>query len=419
MDAGTLSDVSRRRTMILALAVALLDSMGVGLVIPVFPRLVQEVGHTDVGGGAQIGGLLFAAYSVMTFAFAPLLGALSDRFGRRPLLLLAVGGLVFDYLLQAMTFSLGWLFVGRSVAGLCGASVVIANACLSDVSTLANRARVFGYMGAAFGIGFVLGPAVGGGLGEFGTRVPFWAAAVLSAINFLFILLYLPETLAKEKRRSFRLRDANPLGILKIFLRYPGMLPYAGILALYFLGTAVYIGIWPFWGYAKFEWSGAIVGLTLATAGVAMGALQSLGVGPAVARLGEKRIVVIGLAVAALTCVGFGVVSSTGLVFVLLILHAPDGFVQPGIVALMSKGMPEDSQGALQGGIAAIQSLAFLFGTLLFSQIFSYFTSPAAPLYSVDIAFYGAGGVFVIALAWMVSQAIRHRRAALAAETAG
>ena len=409
MDDRISSSAARHRAMVFALVVAFLDSIGAGLIIPVVPLLIEEVGHMGLGDAAGIGGILFALYSLTLFAFAPVLGSLADRFGRRPLLLLAVGGLAIDYVLQAWAPSLGWLFLGRLIAGLCGASIVIANACLADISTPETRARAFGYMSAAFGLGFVLGPAIGGFLSEFGTRVPFWTAAIVAGVNFLFGLVFLPETLAVAKRRAFRWRDANPFGVFAVFLRHPGVLPYAGVLALYFLGSSIYVGVWAFWGFAKFGWSGTIVGLTLATAGFAMALLQGFVTGPAVARWGERRLALVGLVAAALSCVGFGLISSTLLVFMLLFVHAIEGFVYPSVAALMSKELSEDTQGMLQGGIAAVQSLSALVGTLLFTQVFSYFMSPEAPLRSPDVAFFLAGGVLVLAFVWLVFLVARPR----------
>ncbi|SFI90145.1 TCR/Tet family MFS transporter [Celeribacter neptunius] len=398
----------RRRATLFALMIAFLDSIGVGLIIPVVPRLIEEIGHIGLGDAARIGGLLFALYSIVLFLSAPLLGALSDRVGRRPLLLIAVGGLAIDYLLQAWAPTLAWLFLGRLIAGLCGASIVVANACLADVSTAETRARSFGYMSAAFGLGFVLGPAIGGILGDLGTRVPFWAAAGLAGVNFLFALAFLPEPLPVAARRRFQWREANPFGVFRIFLRSPGVLPLAGILALYFLGSSVYVGIWAFWGFAKFDWSGTQVGLSLAMAGLTMALLQGLGTGPAVARWGERRLALAGLAVAALSCLAFGLVTSTALVFVLLCLHAIEGFVHPSIAALMSKDLPADSQGSLQGGIAAIQSLSALIGTLVFTQVFSAFMAPGARIQSPDVAFFLAGGVLALAFLGLALQ--RKRR---------
>lgn len=232
-----------RPATVFALVAVFLDVVGFGLIIPVLPRLIEEVGHTGLDGAARIGGWLFAAFSLAQFVFAPLAGALSDRFGRRPLLLLAIAGLAIDYVVQALAPTVLWLFAGRLIAGVCGSSYVIANACLADVSAPKNRARSFGRMTAAFGLGFVLGPAIGGFLGEFGTRVPFWSAAVLVGANFLFGFFALPETFPRESRRAFHWHEANPLGVLAVFGRYSGVLPYALVLTVFFFGTSIYAAI--------------------------------------------------------------------------------------------------------------------------------------------------------------------------------
>ncbi|MFT3689811.1 TCR/Tet family MFS transporter [Paenirhodobacter sp.] len=386
------------RAILFALLVVFIDIAGIGLIIPVIPRLIEEVGHVGLDDAARYGGWLFAVFSLAQFLCAPLMGALSDRFGRRPLLLLAIGGLGADYVLHALAPTLAWLFVGRIVAGVCGGSYVIANACIADVTPPEQRARAYGWMGAAFGLGFVLGPAIGGLLGAFGPRVPFWVAAAMALANFVFGLIVLPETLPPEKRRRFRWAEANPLGALVVFRRYPGVLGLAAVAFVYFFGSAVYPAIWAFWGIAKFGWSEALVGLSLAAFGLVMAAAQGSLVGPAVARWGERRVLLIGLVFAVLVCVGYGFVTGIYTVALLVLLHAPEGFVHPMLVALMSKAVPEDAQGALQGGISAIMSLAMLAGTLFFAQVFGYFLSDAAPFRSPDMAFFIAAVVLAGAL---------------------
>lgn len=399
--------VEARRATVFALVAVFLDVVGFGLIIPVLPRLIEEVGHTGLDGAARIGGWLFAAFSLAQFAFAPLAGALSDRFGRRPLLLLAIAGLVVDYIVQALAPTVLWLFIGRLIAGVCGSSYVIANACLADVSSPENRARSFGRMTAAFGLGFVLGPAIGGLLGEFGTRVPFWSAAVLAGINFLFGLIALPETLASENRRAFHWREANPLGVLAVFGRYGGVLPYAMVLTVFFFGTSVYPSIWAFWGMAKYDWPGTTVGLTLAASGLTVALLQGFGTGPAVARWGERQMAIVGLAGAALTCVGFALAPTTAVVVVMLVINAVEGFAHPMLSALMSKAVPEDTQGALQGGISALMNLAMLVGAIFYTQAFGYFLSEAAPVRSPDVSFFIAAALMLSALGLFVWQVRR------------
>ncbi len=403
----SVSAAEARRATVFALVAVFLDIVGFGLIIPVLPRLIEEVGHTGLQEAARIGGWLFATFSLAQFVFAPLAGTLSDRFGRRPLLLLAIAGLAVDYIVQALAPTITWLFVGRLIAGVCGSSYVIANACLADVSAPENRARSFGRMTAAFGLGFVLGPAIGGMLGELGTRVPFWSAAALAGVNFLFGVFGLPETLARENRRAFRWREANPLGVLSVFARYQGVLPYALVLTIFFFGTSVYAAIWPFWGMAKYGRSGTTVGLTLAASGLTVALLQGMGTGPAVARWGERRMAVVGLAGAAATCVGFALSPTTAFVVAMLVINAVEGFAHPMLSALMSKAVPEDTQGALQGGVSALMSLAMLVGAIFYTQAFSYFLSGAAPIQSPDICLFIAATLMILALGVFLLQTRR------------
>ncbi len=398
MRSAAIAPTRARRAVVFALVAVFLDVAGFGLILPVLPPLIEEVGGVDLDAAARVGGWLFAVFSLAQFACAPLVGTLSDRFGRRPLLLLAVAGLAVDYVVHALAPSLIWLFAGRFFAGVCGSSFVIANACLADVTTPERRARAFGLMSAAFGLGFVLGPALGGLLGSFGTRVPFWCAAALAAANFLFGLVGLPETLAPEARRVFRWREANPLGALAVFRRFPGVLPNATVLAAYFFATAIYPAIWPFWGIAAFGWSSETVGLTLAISGLATALVQGLASGPAVARFGERRLAAVGLGIGAASLAAIGAAPTTAAVLVVLIVQAAEGFVHPMLSALMSKAVPEDAQGALQGGISAGMNLAMLFGTIFFAQVFGWFVSPAAPFRSPDVAFFVAAAAMALAL---------------------
>lgn len=387
-----------RRAIPFALLVVFIDIAGLGLILPVLPRLIEDVGHIGLDDAARIGGWLFASFSLAQFLCAPLMGALSDRIGRRPLLLAAIGGLGVDYILHAVAPSLLWLFIGRIIAGVCGSSFVIANALIADVTAPEQRARAFGWIGAAFGLGFVLGPALGGLLGAFGPRVPFWVAAALALANFVFGLIALPETLPPEKRRRFRWREANPLGVLLVFRQHPGVLGLAAVLFIYLFGSAVYPAIWAFWGIAKFGWSEIMIGLSLAAFGLVMALVQGTLTGPMVSRFGEWRVALIGLVVGAVVCVGYGFATGIATVSLLLVLHAPEGFVYPMLNALMSRAVPESAQGALQGGISALMNLAMVTGTLFFTQVFGYFLSDAAPFRSPDIAYFIAGGVLLMSL---------------------
>ena len=263
-----------RHAIIFVLLCVLLDMIGFGLIIPVLPQLIEQVGQVSLAEASIIGGWMFFAFSMAQFAFSPLMGNLSDRFGRRPLLLLAIAGLGLDNLLQGLAPTLIWLFVGRVIAGVCGSSWVIANAFITDVTAPEERAKYFGMMGGAFGLGFVLGPALGGLLGELGPRVPFFVAAAISGLNFLYGWFVLPETLAPQNRRAFSLARSNPLGAFKVFRSYQGVIPMCAVMFAFFFFTSVYPAIWPYWGMAKFGWSSAMVGVTLAVFGVVMAGFQ-------------------------------------------------------------------------------------------------------------------------------------------------
>ncbi len=381
----------------------LLDMMGFGIIIPVLPALIGEVGHVNLAEASIIGGWMFATYSVAQFLFGPLLGNLSDQFGRRPLLLLAIFGLGVDYVIQALAPTVAWLYFGRAVAGLCGASWIIANAYIADVTAPEDRAKAFGMMGAAFGLGFVLGPAIGGLLGTFGPRVPFYVAGAVSFLNFIYGYFVLPETLAPENRRPFEWRRSNPFGALKVFGTYKGVLPMCLILFLFFFSTAVYPAIWPYWGIAKFGWSEAMIGLTLAVFGLVMAGFQGGLSGPAVKRFGEHRVVLIGLTCGGLAALGYGFAGSLSAVLFLVLVHGPEGFVHPFMTAMMSKKVPDDAQGELQGGLSAITNIAMLLGTVFFSHVFGRFMREDAAFRSPDVGYWiAAGGIFLCLILYVL-----------------
>jgi DHA1 family tetracycline resistance protein-like MFS transporter len=405
-----------RRAIAFIFVTVLLDMVGFGLIMPVLPRLIEDVGQTDLSHAAVIGGWMFAAFSVAQFLFAPVMGSLSDAYGRRPLLLLAVFGLCLDYVLCALAPTTAWLFAGRIIAGICGSSYVIANAFIADVTAPQDRARAFGLMGAAFGVGFVIGPAIGGLLGEFGPRVPFWVAAGIAGLNFAYGFFVLPETLAPANRRPFRLADANPFGTFRVFSAFSGVLPLTLVLGLFFFASAAYPAVWAFWGIARFGWSETMIGLTLAAFGIVAAVAQGTLSGPLVRRFGEHRVVLWGLVFAVLAAVGWGIAWSLPVVLVLLLLHAPEGFVHPVLSAILSQSVPEDAQGQLQGGLSSVSNLAMLFGTVFFSQIFALATAEGAPPARAGWPFLVAAAILAAVLALFM---LTERRRLSAAPAAG
>ena len=388
----------------------LLDMVGFGLIIPVQPALISQVAHVDVAQASIIGGFMFFAFSAGQFLFGPTLGNLSDAYGRRPLLLLAVFGLGCDYLITAMAPSIGWLFVGRTLAGICGASYVIANAFVADITKPEERAKAFGLMGAAFGLGFVIGPAIGGLLGAFGPRVPFYVAAVISLMNFVFGYFILPETLTRENRRAFVWSRANPLGTLKIFQQYKQVMPLCILLGMYFFATSVYPATWPFWATAKFGWGPGLIGTTLAAFGLAMAFTQGVLTGPLVKRFGERNLAFAGFIGGVLGAIAFGLAPSLLFVLAILVVHAPEGFVHPMLNAMLSKEVPENAQGELQGGLSSIMNIAMMIGTVFFSLAFGYFAQPNPYWVSADADFFIAA---VLLFAGLVYFALIPKHAAL------
>jgi len=385
-----------RHAVLFVLITVFLDMVGFGIVIPVLPLLIETVGHMSLAEASIVGGWMYFAYSIGQFAFGPLMGNLSDRFGRRPLLLLAIAGLGLDYVLQAVAPTLGWLYLGRVISGVCGASWIIANAYIADITAPEDRARYFGMMGAAFGLGFVLGPAIGGLLGEYGPRVPFYAAAAISGLNLIYGWFALPETLDLQHRRPLDLARANPFGAFKVFASYHGVLPMCLILFVFFFFASAYQAIWAYWGMAKFGWSASMVGLTLAIFGIITAAVQGLLTGPLVKRFGEYRMVLAGLVFSAIGALGYGMAGSLAMVVVMMLVHAPEGFVMPMLQAMMTREVPENAQGELQGGMSALVNVASLGGTVFFSQVFGYFLSPAAPFQSPSVGYFVAAGGLVL-----------------------
>ncbi|WP_333817157.1 TCR/Tet family MFS transporter [Tabrizicola sp.] len=385
-----------RHAVTFVLITVFLDMVGFGLIMPVLPKLIEDVGHVGLDRAAVIGGWMFAAFSLAQFVFAPLMGNLSDRYGRRPLLLLAIFGLGMDFILMALAPTLEWLFAGRIIAGICGSSWIIASAYIADVTAPDDRAKAFGMMGAAFGVGFVIGPAIGGLLGELGPRVPFWVAAGISLLNFIYGFFVLPESLTPENRRRFDLWRANPFGAFRVFATYRGVLPMVLVLGLFFFSTSVYPAIWTFWGMAKFGWSEAMVGLTLAIFGLIAGAFQGFLTGPLSARFGEWRLALFGIVCAMLVVLGYGFVWTVVGVFALMILHGPEGFVHPLMTAILTKRVPEDAQGELQGGLSAVMNVAMLFGTVFFAFTFGHFWAEDRVWRSTDVAYWVAGGFLAL-----------------------
>jgi len=365
----------------------LVDAVGFGVILPVLPELIMKLTGEGLSQASIYGGWLWFAYAVMQFFCAPVLGNLSDRFGRRPVILFSLLTFGIDYLIMGFAPTLFWLFVGRSIAGMAGASFTPAYAYLADVSPPHRRAQNFGLIGAAFGAGFILGPAIGGLLGALGTRAPFFAAAGLALINFLFGLFVLPESLPRDSRRSFDLRRANPLGTLLQIRKYPSVIGLLQVLFLWQLAHQVFPSTWAYYTMLKFSWSEQAVGVSLAFVGTIM-AFSTAGMTRLlVPRLGEQRAALSGLLSGSAAFFGYAFASRGWMMYAFLVAWLFAGLVQPSIQGLMSRQVPANAQGELQGGVASLYSLTAVVGPPLMTQLFGYFSSERARIHFPGAAF--------------------------------
>lgn len=394
---------TQSRSALFIVATIFIDAIGFGIVIPVLPRLVMEISQFGLADAIAIGGWMSLVYAGAQFLFGPVMGNLGDRFGRRPVLLLTLGGLALDYLLMAAATTLPLLFLGRLLSGVFGSSYGPAQAALADITPPEDRAQRFGLVGAAFGVGFIVGPAIGGLLGEISHRAPFYAAAGLAALNCLYGLTIFPETLPKDQRRRFDWSRANPLGALRSARALPGMTRLVVALFLWQVASLVYPLTWAYYGIARFGWSNAMIGISLAAAGVSMAVVQALLTGRAVKRFGERRAAMIGILFALTGYLGYAFATETWMAFAILGLMALQSLVQPSLMAMLSRHATADTQGEAQGIGAMAMGLGSIISPLLLNPALSYFTSPDAPFRFAGAAFVIAAFVALIALAVLLT----------------
>jgi MFS transporter, DHA1 family, tetracycline resistance protein len=385
----------------------LVDSIGFGIILPVLPALIMQLTGSSIDGAARYGGALSAIYAVMQFFCAPVLGNLSDHFGRRPVLLFSLLALGCDYLIMGFAPVIAWLFVGRAIAGLAGASFTPAYAYVADITEPAKRAQSFGLMGAAFGLGFVLGPLIGGLLGALGPRAPFFAAGAIALGNFCFGYFTLPESLPLERRRAFRWARANPLGTLAQMRHYPSVLWLLGAMFLWQLSHQVLPSTWAFYTISKFHWSSAQVGFSLAYVGTVMAIAQGVLTRVLIPAFGgERRAALVGMGAALLAYVGYAFASQGWMIYVVGLTTAVFALTYPSMNAIGSQQIPGDAQGELQGAVACLFSLSSIIGPPLMTQVFAHFSAPASALYFPGAAFLTAA-VLTLGCASLFVRALR------------
>ncbi|TGE24126.1 MFS transporter [Hymenobacter aquaticus] len=385
----------------------LLDVIGFGIIIPVIPKLISNLTGGTISDASRYGGWLMFAFASMQFLFSPVLGNLSDQYGRRPVLLFALLGFGLDYLFVAFAPTITWLFVGRIIAGITGASFTTASAYIADISTPEKRAQNFGMIGAAFGLGFIIGPVIGGVLGQFGARVPFLVAAGLTMINWLYGFFILPESLDEAHRRKFDWRRANPIGSLRQLQKYPVILGMVGSLVLVYIAAHSTQSTWSYYTMYKFHWNEAWVGYSLGAIGALTAVVQGLLIRRLNPWLGAKRSVFLGLGLYALGFALFAFAPVGWMMFVFLIPYSLGGIAGPALQGIMSGQVPRNEQGELQGALTSLVSLTSIIGPPLMTNLFSFFTGPKAPVHFPGAAFL-TGAVLTVISMLLAMKSLRH-----------
>lgn len=358
----------------------LIDIIGWGIIIPVIPTLIKELIHADISEAAKYGGWLTFAYAITQFLFAPIIGNLSDKYGRRPVLLLSLFGFALDYLLLSIAPTISWLFVGRIIAGITGASITTASAYIADISTPENRAKNFGIIGAAFGIGFIIGPVIGGLLGQYGARVPFYAAAILCLLNFLYGYFILPESLAKENRRAFELKRANPIGAFTHLKKYPNLIGLMIAMFILYVGSHAVQSNWSFYTIYRFDWDEKMIGISLGVIGLLVGLVQGVLIRWINPKLGNEKSIYIGLFLYSLGMFLFAFASESWMMFAFLVPYCLGGISGPALQAVISINVKPSEQGEIQGTLTSLMSASSIIGPPMMASVFYFFTHEDAPI---------------------------------------
>lgn len=375
-----------------------IDSVGLGIIIPVMPKLIQELIGGDISQASQYGGWLVFSYAITQFFFASVLGNLSDRYGRRPILLISLLGFCLNYLLMGFAPSILWLFIGRLIAGITGASHTVAAAYIADRSTPQNKAQNFGLLGAAFGLGFIIGPVLGGVLGHYGPRVPFFAAAGLCFLNFVYGYFVVQESLDKALRRPFQWRKANPIGTFMHLRAYPQTTALIVCIFLINMAANAVHSTWSYYTMEKFGWTERAVGLSLGFVGALLMVVQAGLIRVIIPKLGLAKSILVGIILYVVSLPLYGVATETWMLYAISIPYVLAGIAGPGIQGYISNQIPTNEQGQIQGGITSVISLTAIIGPLLMTGLFYQFSKSDATVYFPGIPFLLGGFLALIAL---------------------
>ncbi|MEM6857849.1 MAG: TCR/Tet family MFS transporter [Pseudomonadota bacterium] len=380
-----MSKPTTNSTLFFVALIVFIDMVGIGLIVPVLPGLLEELTGEGLDRTAEIGGWLLFAYALMQFLFAPIIGGLSDRFGRRPVLLITLFVLGIDYIIMALAPDLIWLFVGRVISGIMGASWAAANSCIADVAEPEERGKLFGIMGAAGGSGFIIGPAIGGLIGEYGVRLPFFGAAILGIGGAILGYFVLQETLPRERRRAFALARANPLGTLIQMSRNPIVIGFIAVIFFAQLAGQSHMSVWSYHTQLMFGWGERDIGFSVALFGIIIALVQGGLTGPVIARIGPARTALLGFALSFPSFYIFAFAQSSWMMIVGILFGGLGGLTFPALQQMMSARVAEDAQGELQGAIASAMSITSVIGPLIMTATFGAFADskglyfPGAP----------------------------------------
>ena len=385
----------RKPAMIFIFVTLLIDVIGFGIIIPVIPKLITELTGGTLSDASVYGGWLMFSFATMQFLFSPIFGGLSDKYGRRPVLLLSLFGFGVDYILLALSPNIGWLFVGRIFAGITGASFTTATAYIADISTPDKRAQNFGMIGAAFGLGFIIGPVIGGLLGQFGSRIPFYASAAIMLVNWLYGYFVLPESLSKDNRRPFDWKRANPVGSLMQLKKYPIISGLVISLVCVYIAAHSVQSTWSYFTMEQFKWSEGMVGYSLGVVGILVAFVQGFLIRFTTPKLGPKNSVYIGLALYTLGLILFAFANQSWMMFAFLVPYCLGGVAGPALQGIMSNQVPDNEQGELQGALTSLISITSIVGPPLMTNLFSYYTAPVQGVYFPGAPFM-AGAIFML-----------------------
>lgn len=380
--------VNTSKSLFFIFSTVLIDIIGLGIIIPVMPKLIEELIGGTLSDASRYGGLLMFSYALTQFFFASVLGNLSDRFGRRPILLISLLGFSVNYLLMGLAPTILWLFIGRFIAGITGASYTVAAAFIADISSHEKKAQNFGLLGAAFGLGFIIGPLLGGVLGHYGARIPFYAAAILSFINFLYGYFFIPESLKKENRRPFKWKNANPVGAFKQLAKFPHLKQLFICIFLINIAAHAVQSTWSYYTMERYHWDERMVGLSLGFIGTLLAIVQAGLLRIIIPKLGLEKSILIGSALYMIAMPLMGAAYAPWLLFVAIVPYVFAGITGTAIQSLVSNETPANEQGQIQGGLTSIISLTAIIGPPVMSWLFAHFTDKKEALYIPGAPFY-------------------------------